>query len=349
MTSYKLTRFGAPLERLSEPDPVPAGSEVLLRVAASGVCHSDLHIADGFFDLGGGKRAELARSVALPRTLGHEIAGEVIAKGPGAGGCELGRTYVVYPWVGCGTCALCSGGNEHLCGESRALGTAADGGFAELVLVPHPRYLLDTGKVAPEVACTYACSGLTAFGALGKAAPISSRDPLLIVGAGGVGQSALALASASHGVAPFVADVDESKRAAALAAGANLAVDPSDPQAHRTLLEACGGGFAAVIDFVGSQATAEFGFSLLRKGGKLIVVGLFGGSMQLSLPLLPLRAVSLLGSYVGSLEEFRALGALGRAGYVPAIAVGKRPLAEAQAAFDDLRGGRVAGRAILTP
>ncbi|MGP6158178.1 MAG: zinc-binding dehydrogenase [Vulcanimicrobiaceae bacterium] len=347
MTSYKLTAFGAPLDGRSEPEPVPTGTEVLLRIVASGVCHSDLHLADGFFDLGAGKRAELSKSMALPRTLGHEIAGELVAKGPKAGG-ELGRTYVVFPWIGCGTCDLCSAGNEHLCG-ARALGTAADGGFADFVLVPHPRYLIDAGKIAPEIACTYGCSGLTAFGALGKAAPISSRDPLLIVGAGGVGQSAIGLARASHGVEPFVADVDEAKRAAAVAAGARQAVDPSDSSARRTLLEASGGGFAAVIDFVGAQATAEFGFSLLRKGGKLIVVGLFGGNMLLSLPLLPLRAVALLGSYVGSLEEFRALGALGRAGYVPPINVEKRPLAGVQTALDDLRGGHVAGRAILMP
>jgi D-arabinose 1-dehydrogenase-like Zn-dependent alcohol dehydrogenase len=349
VTSYKLTRFGAPLERRSEPEPVPGGSEVLLRVVASGVCHSDLHVADGFFDLGGGKRAELAKSVVLPRTLGHEIAGEAVAKGPDAHGCELGRTYVAYPWIGCGACDLCSGGDEHLCARPRALGIAADGGFAELVVVPHPRYLIDPGKVAPEIACTYACAGLTAFGALGKAAPVSSRAPLLVIGAGGVGQYAIGLARASHGVAPCVVDVNEAKRSAALAAGASHAVDPRDSKARRTLLEAGGGGFAAAIDFVGSRETAELGLSLLHKGGKLIVVGLFGGSIQLSLPLLPLRSVALLGSYVGSLEEFRALAALGRAGYVPPIPVEKRPLAHAQAALDDLRAGRVAGRAILTP
>jgi D-arabinose 1-dehydrogenase-like Zn-dependent alcohol dehydrogenase len=349
MTSYKLTRFGAPLEQRSEPAPVPRGGEVVLKVVASGVCHSDLHLADGFFDLGGGQRVELAKSVELPRTLGHEIAGELIAKGPDAGACELGRTYVAYPWIGCRTCDLCASGNEQLCGRPRTLGIVADGGFGEYVLVPHARYLLDAGKVAPEIACTYACSGLTAFGALGKAAPFSSREPLLIVGAGGVGQSAIGLARASHGIAPSVADADEAKRAAALAAGANQAVDPADPRARRTLLEESGGGFAAAIDFVGSQATAEFAFSLLRKGGKLIVVGLFGGSMPLSLALLPLRAVALIGSYVGSLEEFRALGALARGGYVPPIAIEKRPLAAAQQALDDLRGGRVAGRAILIP
>lgn len=347
MRSFKVTRFGSPLEEMEEPVPVPKATEVLLRVIACGVCHSDLHLWDGHFDLGGGKRMDLSRGVLLPRTLGHEIVGEVVAVGADAGDVDIGSRWVIYPWIGCGRCSLCQAGEEHLCAQPRALGTSADGGFSDHVVVPHPRYLVDYGDVPVDVACTYACSGLTAFSALRKAGPITANDPILIIGAGGVGQSAIRLCTAMHGVAPTVADIDPAKRDAALAAGAGRAVDPNDPDIRRPLLKDTGGGFAAVIDFVGAASTAEFGMAVLRKGGTLILVGLFGGSVELSLPLLPLRSISLRGSYVGSLEELRDLAALGRAGKIPGIATAERPLSEVGDALDDLRGGKVAGRVVL--
>ena len=346
MRSFKVTRFGAPLEEVAEPAPVPKATEVLLRVVACGVCHSDLHLWDGHFDLGGGKRMDLGRGVLLPRTLGHEIVGEVVAAGADAGDLAVGSRWVIYPWIGCGRCSLCLAGDEHVCAQPRSLGTSADGGFSDHVVIPHPRYLVDYGDVPVEVACTYACSGLTAFSALRKAGPIGAADPILIIGAGGVGQSAIRLCTVVHGVAPTVADIDPAKREAALAAGAGRAGDPDDPDIKRTLLKATG-GFAAVIDFVGATSTAEFGMALLRKGGTMIMVGLFGGSIELSLPLLPLRSIALQGSYVGSLQELQDLAALGRAGKIPNIAVAARPLADVRSALDDLRGGKVAGRVVL--
>lgn len=347
MKSYKVTRFGAPLEEVDEPVPVPKSTEVLLRVVACGVCHSDLHIWDGHFDLGGGKQMDLSRGILLPRTLGHEIVGEVVAKGADAGDVAIGSRWVVYPWIGCGQCSLCKTGQEHLCAQPRSLGTSVDGGFSDHVVIPDARYLVDFGKVPAEVACTYACSGLTAFSALQKAGPVTPTDQILVIGAGGVGQSAIRICTALHGIGPVVADIDPAKRDAALAAGASRAVDPRDPEVKRALMKSTGGGFAAVIDFVGAGSTAEFGMAMLRKGGTMIVVGLFGGAIELSLPLLPLRSINLRGSYVGTLEELRELAALGRDGKIPGIAVAGRPMAEVREALDDLRGGKVAGRVVL--
>lgn len=347
MKSYKVTQFGAPLVEVDEPAPVPKASEVLLRVVACGVCHSDLHIWDGHFDLGGGKQMDLSRGILLPRTLGHEIVGEVVATGADVEGVAVGTRWVIYPWIGCGQCSLCKAGQEHLCAQPRSLGTSVDGGFSDFVVVPDPRYLVDFGNIPVKVACTYACSGLTAFSALKKAGPVTPANQILIIGAGGVGQSAIRLCTAMYGVGPVVADIDPLKREAALAAGAVRAVDPKDPEIKRALLKATGGGFAAVIDFVGAASTAEFAMALLRKGGTMIVVGLFGGSIELSLPLLPLRSINIRGSYVGTLEELRELAALGREGKIPSIAVAERPMAQVREALDDLRGGKVAGRVVL--
>ena len=343
MTSYRVTAFGKPLERMVEDVPRPRGTEVLLRVIAAGVCHSDLHIADGYFDLGGGRRMEM--KIDLPRTLGHEIAGEVVAAGPEAD-VAAGAQRVVYPWIGCGSCGLCGAGDEHLCARPRTLGFVLDGGFSDHVVVPHPRYLFEYGELAPEVAATYACAGLTAFSALRKAAPVSPERPLLVVGAGGVGGSAIRLAHAMYGVQPAVSEIDERKRENVRESGVAVVVDPRDAGACKAVRDEAG-GFAAAVDFVGSTASVEHALSMLRKGGKVIVVGLYGGALELALPLVPLRAISIVGSYVGSLHELEELLALARRGVPPHVHIERRGLDDAQCALDALRAGKVAGRNVL--
>ena len=274
MRSFRLAAFGAPLCEMVEPLPVPQGTQVLLRVRACGVCHSDLHVQDGSFDLGGGQRMDLSRGVGLPRTLGHEIAGEVAALGPDARGVVLGDRRIVYPWIGCGRCGLCQSGREHLCARAEALGIGKDGGFSDHVLVPHPRYLFDAGDVEESLACTYACSGLTAFSAVRQAVAECGGAPLLILGAGGVGLAGVRIAKEVHGIAPLVAEPDSARWEAARAAGAADVFDPGDSEARKRLLKATDGGVGAVVDFVGATASVEFALGVLRKGGALGVVGL---------------------------------------------------------------------------
>lgn len=349
MISYQVQDFGRPLAQVLRQTPVPTGSEVLLRVDGCGLCHSDVHLLDGYFDLGEGKRVDLTRSLQPPRTLGHEIVGTVVALGRDAAGVQLGDRRVVYPWIGCGQCPLCATGNEHLCGAARGLGIQRDGGFADHVLVPHARYLFDFGAMAAEQACTLACAGLTAFGALRKAAPLAAGERLLIIGAGGVGLSAIRMAGPMFHRAPIVAEIDRSKWDLAREAGAEEVIDPSEPTAIKSLMAATGGGAAAVIDFVGAGSSFAFGFGALRKAGHLICVGLFGGSTPVSPAMLALKAVRISGSYVGSPQEMGELMAMARAGQVPPLPLTTRPLAEADAALADLKAGRIRGRTVLVP
>ncbi|GAB4353152.1 MAG: alcohol dehydrogenase [Oricola sp.] len=346
MRSYKITQFGSPLCEAVEPVPEPTGTQVLVKVRACGVCHSDLHILDGYFDLGHGRKMDLTRGIQLPKALGHEIVGIVAAVGPEAQGVGVGDARIVYPWGGCGRCSLCQRGLEHLCARPRSLGTVLDGGFGDYVLVDKPDYLVDYGDVPEDFAATLACSGLTSYSALLKAAPVGAGDPLLIIGAGGVGLAAVGLAKAVHGVAPVVADIDPAKRDAAVEAGASLAVDPRDPEIRKQLLKQTD-GFASVIDFVGAEPTAEFGLSVLRRGGKMVLVCLFGGALELPLPTVPLRGIRIIGSYVGSLAELRELAGLARAGKVKPMPLDIRPMEAAQQTLDDLRNGMIFGRAIL--
>ena len=347
MISYQLTRFGGALERVESPPPEPAGTEVLLRTEACGVCHSDLHLQDGFFDMGGGRRLDLSKGRTLPLTLGHEIAGMAAACGPEAVGVDMGARYVAYPWIGCGGCDTCGSGHEHLCAQPRALGVTRAGGFGDHVLVPHPRYLFAVGDLPLTLACTWACSGLTAFGAVRKVRARVDGRPLVIVGLGGVGFAALRLAQALTDASIVVADVDDATLEAGAEAGAEV-VDARAPDAAKRIRRATGGGAAAVIDFVGSESSAALGLGVLAAGGLLVVVGLFGGELRASLPLWPLRNLTVQGSYVGSLAEMRELMRLAAAGRAPSIPVAPRPLAEAQAALDDLRAGRAVGRIVLT-
>ncbi|HCL72433.1 MAG TPA: alcohol dehydrogenase, partial [Gammaproteobacteria bacterium] len=182
MLSYQTGAPGAPLVEVESDTPVPSGTEVLVKTLACGVCHSDIHLHDGGFELGGGKRLEVGRE---GQVLGHEIYGEVVAVGPDAEGVQVGDRRVVYPWIGCGQCAVCQRGDEHLCTPGRALGIIVNGGFASHVMIPHAKYLFDKGDVADSLAATYACSGLTAYGAIKKLGELAAGDEVVIIGAGG--------------------------------------------------------------------------------------------------------------------------------------------------------------------
>ena len=280
--------------------------------------------------------------------LGHEIAGIVVAVGPDAVGAKVGERRVVYPWIGCGSCAFCRAGDEHLCGAPRALGINRDGGFADHVLVPDPKYLFDFAPLSEEQACTYACSGLTAFSALKKVADVGRDQPLLIIGAGGVGLSAIRMAKALGFAPPIVAETDATKWDIARAAGAADAIDPNADGASRALMKATG-GVAAVVDFVGAGASFAFGFGALRKGGTLVSVGLIGGATALSPAMIAMKAARIIGSYVGSLAEMRELMTLAKTADFPALPIVEQALASADDALSNLRQGRVRGRAVLKP
>jgi propanol-preferring alcohol dehydrogenase len=351
MKSYVVTEFGMPLQAIETPTPKPQGTEILLKTLAAGVCHSDLHIWDGFYDIGGGKKIALKENgIVPPITLGHEIAGEVAALGPEATGIEPGESYVAYPWIGCGQCPACRQGREQLCVDPRTLGIRRPGGYADYVLVPHPRYLYPLGKLKPAQAAPYACSGLTAYAALKRVgAEIYRNQPILILGAGGLGLMCLRLLQALGGLGAVVAEIDPAKRRAALEAGALAAIDPKAEKPKRLIADAAKAPVAAAIDFVGSGETARLGTEAIARGGRYIIVGLFGGELTLALPLLPIRAIAIEGMLVGTLAEFREVMDLLAAGKVAAMPLQERRLDQADAALRELKAGGILGRASLRP
>lgn len=343
-----LTAYAAPLCETVVDCPTPQGTEVLVRVRSCGVCHSDIHMQDGYFLLADDKKLDVTAGRALPFTLGHEIAGVIEAAGPDADNAAIGRQVAIYPWIGCGTCGACQAGEENLCAAPRHLGIYADGGYATHVLIPHPRYLLDHAPLSPAFAGALMCSGLTAYAALKRVADRVRRGKLLLVGLGGVGMMGLALARAMFEQAPLVADIDPVKREAALKAGARAAYDPADPTTRKTLMKETG-GFAAVVDFVGAEPSLAFATSLLARGGKVVVTGLLGGNFSMPAAMFSLKGIGIEGIITGTLAEAQDLMTLARAGRIQPPPIMERSLREAQRSLDELRKGHVVGRIALDP
>ncbi|KPF96440.1 alcohol dehydrogenase [Rhodopseudomonas sp. AAP120] len=350
MKSFRVTGFGQPLSEENRPTPELTGTQVLVRVKAAGVCHSDLHIWEGGYELGHGrKKLSLAdRGVALPLTMGHETVGEIVAAGPDAKDAKIGEVALVYPWIGCGQCAVCKAGDENMCLKPRFLGVYCDGGYSDELIMPHPRYLLSLDGLDPVTAAPYACSGITTFSAL-KKLEFCLDEPIVIFGAGGLGLMALSLLKAMGGKGAIMVDIDASKREAAEKAGALASVDGAAPDALEQIMAKAGMPIRGALDLVGNAQTAQLGFDCLTKGGKLVIVGLFGGGAPWALPFIPMKAITIQGSYVGNLAETQELLDLVRAKKIAPIPVTPLPLPKANDALRDLQQGKLIGRAVLTP
>ncbi|WEF50367.1 alcohol dehydrogenase catalytic domain-containing protein [[Pseudomonas] carboxydohydrogena] len=328
--------------------PVPQGGEVLLRVEKCGLCHSDLHLQDGFFDAGNGQRIDITRGIKLPFTLGHEIVGAIEAVGPDLPRDLIGQRRVAFPWIGCGTCRDCVNGDENLCARNRYLGVALDGGFASHVIVPDSRYLLSYDPLPASFAAALMCSGLTAYGAMKRAAMHPRRRNLLLIGMGGVGLMGLSIARAMGIETIAVADLSKAARAAAIEAGAATAYDPAARETARRMLKESGGGFDVIVDFAGSENSLAFAMGALARGGKIVVSGLIGGSFSVPAISWVHKRMSIEGFMTGTLTEARELLDLARSGRIAPVPMQEAPMHEAAVWMDKLRRGHVTGRIILT-
>lgn len=348
MLSYEVVEHGKPLQVRLRETPQPQGTEVLVRITRSGVCHSDLHIWEGFFDLGGGKRFYVKdRGCVPPFTVGHEPFGIVEKLGPQASGVAPGDRRLVYPWIGCGKCAVCEAGNDHYCLNPRFLGVVRPGAYATHVVVPDAKYLIDVSGTDEAWAATLACSGLTAYSAISKLPQLAPRDWVAVLGCGGLGMAAISMLRA-RGISNVVAcDVDPTKLERARIQGATAALDTRGDDALARLKALTGDSVAGALDFVGMPVTANLGIAALAKGGHYVLCGLFGGEVTLALPPIAQRAISIRGSYVGSLRELREVVALARSGRLTPTPVEVRPASDVNRSMQQLRDGHVLGRIVL--
>jgi propanol-preferring alcohol dehydrogenase len=359
MKSMRLDNFGHALQlSASREFPRLDPGSVLVKVETAGVCHSDIHLIDGSYDLGDGRK--LPTGLHLPVTLGHEIAGTVQEISPqspqasfSASKITKGDRVVVYPWIGCGSCRKCQIGLENLCeGESRFLGIYLDGGFSDYVVVPNSRYLARAEGIDPKQLAPLGCSGLTAYTSI-KKCDLKRDDLLVILGAGGLGTIAIQIAKKIIGAQVAVLDVTEEKLELASKLGGDYVYNSSHLQekelASKIKEISSGRGADAAIDFVGIPQTSSIGFRVLGRGGKLIVIGLAGGSVNLPLPLFPLREASIIGNFTGSLKDLIELVEIAKQGIVSPVVSEEYPLEDANLAIEKLRKGDVKGRIILRP
>lgn len=353
MISYQFMEHGKPLQKVLHETPKPRGTEVLVRITRSGVCHSDLHIWDGYFDWGNGKRFYVKdRGCVPPFTLGHEPFGIVEDFGSSVPRMDKklkrGQRKIVYPWIGCGKCAVCKAGQDNYCvSGSQFLGVNRAGAYSSHLLIPHPRYLVDSAGVDDGFAATLACSGLTTYSAVSKLPELGPKDWVAVLGCGGLGLICVSVLRAK-GVKNIIAcDIDPTKLDAAKKLGAKLVLDTRAPDAAQKLQALALGNLAGAVDLVGMPSTAALGLAALRKGGRYILVGLFGGELAYPMPPLAQRGIGIIGSYVGNLQELKEVVALAKKKKLKPTPIATRPADEASRTLQELKDGKIVGRVVL--
>jgi len=349
MKAARIVEPQKPLQVLEIETPKPKDVEVLVKVKAVGVCHSDLHLWEGGYDTGDGFMKVTDRGVKFPVTPGHEIVGTITEVGGAVQGFGVGDDVLVYPWIGCGTCVACRIGNDNLCDAPRSLGVFQNGGYAEYVLVPHFKFLAKVSGIELEAAASLACSGLTAYTAIKKSGA-NSQHNMVIFGAGGLGLMGVQIARAITNANIICVDIDEAKLAAAKEFGADHTVNSKDPDAIQKIMSICNGkGAECVIDFVNAPPTVKMGLAVIRKRGTLVLVGLFGGSIELSLVSIPLKSITIQGAYTGNYNDMLELLGLAKRGVINPIISKRYSLADANNALEDLKARKILGRAVINP
>jgi propanol-preferring alcohol dehydrogenase len=350
MKSARIPGPNEPLEIIDLETPKPQDNQVVVKVKAVGVCHSDLHLWEGGYDLGDGQFMKVTdRGVKYPVTPGHEIVGTVEEMGSNVKDYSKGDEVLVYPWIGCGECPACKVGNENLCDAPKSLGVFQDGGYSDFALVPHYKYLAKLSGVDPESATSLACSALTAYNAI-KKANANSPEFLVIIGAGGLGLMGVQIAHAITSAKIICVDLDDKKLETAKEMGADFVINSKDTETSQKIISICNEkGAESVVDFVNAPPTAKLGLSVLRKRGNLVLVGLFGGSLELSLVTIPLKSITIQGAYTGNYNDMVELLDLTRKGTINPKITKRYQLSEANTALEDLKARKIIGRAVINP
>ena len=352
MKAARIVEQKKPLQVAEAETPKARGAQVVVKVVAAGVCHSDLHLWEGGYDMGDGAFLKVTdRGVKYPVTPRHEIAGTVAEIGPDVKDVAVGDDVLVYPWLGCGSCKTCASGSENLCESPRSIGLFQDGGYAEMVLVPHYRHLAKISGLDHDTAASLACAGLTAFTAI-KKAKANSPEFIVIIGAGGLGLMGVQIAKAATDAKIVCVDLDDAKLQTAKSMGADYIVNSKNagPGLVPQIISVCGSkGADSVIDFVNAPNTAKLGLDILRKRGILVLVGLFGGSLGISLVTIPLKSITIQGAYTGSYADMLELVELAKSGAINPKIVMRYSLDDANQAMQDLGARKINGRAVINP
>jgi alcohol dehydrogenase, propanol-preferring len=346
MKAARIVKLNEPLQVQELQTPTPKGTQVLVKIQSSGVCHSDVHVWEGYYEgIGGQQLKTTDRGVKYPLTPGHEIAGIVDSFGEQVEGFSKNEKVLVYPWIGEGLCPACRIGQENLCDKPRSLGIYTDGGYADHVLVPNYRYLVKIGdEIDTDTTAPLSCAGLTAYGAV-KNANLKPDDNVAIVGTGGLGLMAIQLVKAVTGANIIALELKVAKKN-----GADNTINSKKEDPVKAIMELTDKlGADAIIDFVNASKTVETDMQLLRRRARLVLVGLFGGELKLNLVSMPTRAYKIIGSYTGSISEMVELVSLAKRGVIKPVISERFKLDQATEALTKLKDGKITGRGVINP
>jgi propanol-preferring alcohol dehydrogenase len=336
MKAAVLHEFKKPLAVEEVGQPQPGTGEVLIRVEACGVCHSDVHVADGDW-------AQFAKIVKTPLIPGHEIAGVVVEKGAAVEDLQIGERVGV-PWIHwtCGECEFCREGNENLCRRQKITGVTVDGGYAEFVKAPASHVLTIPDCLSSRQAAPLFCAGVTVYRAL-KRAGILAGQRLAVFGIGGLGHLAVQFGQAL-GVEVVAIDISEEKLALARSLGASATINAAANDGIKQLRNR--GGVHVALVTSAARASYDTAFYCLRPTGTLLVVGLPADPICFLPILMAAGEIRIQASTVGTRQDLREVLAMAAAGTVR-CQVAARPLADANEALNQLRRGQVSGRLVL--
>ena len=316
--------------------------DVVVRIAGAGVCRTDIHILDG--------AAPLQPAPPPPFTLGHENTGWIDAVGSAVSTVSVGDPVILHPAITCGLCMACRNGEDMYCAATRFPGVdGMDGGYAEF-LRTSVRAVVPLAKgVAPATQAPLADAGITAYHAVRRVLPeLRSGSVVAVLGIGGLGHIGVQLVRTMSPARVFALDLAPERLEFAVRLGAEQGFSPADPGFPANFMKASGGhGADVVLDFVGEQNSPEVALGILRRGGTYSIVG-YGGKLTVPTVAMITREIRMLGNFVGNYRDLVELMELQRQGRV-AVSAKEYPLTQAPRAVDDLRQGKVLGRAVLIP
>lgn len=336
MKAALLPRLGERFVIGDAPKPSPLPGEVILKVEACGVCHSDLHMAEGDWP-------DVAARMAFPAILGHEVVGRVVELGEGVSGPAIGdRVGVGWLYSTCGTCELCAEGHENVCLNRKVTGVAAPGGYAQFMRARATHAIPVPAALSSVEAAPYFCAGVTVYRAV-KNAGVQRGQRVAVFGMGGLGHIALQLAL-DAGAEVTAVEVSDEKLALARSLGAHHLFNSSRPDAAKALSES--GGFHVAVVTAPSKPAYDLAFKALRRRGTLAVVGLPKEDLTFFADDLVVQEARIVGTAVGTRDDVRATLALAAAGRLRCHSEGY-PLEAVNDIFERMRRGAISGRAVL--
>lgn len=343
LKAARLHQYGQPLRIDDIETPVPKGEQVLVRVGGAGVCHSDVHFKDGEW--------QEYLPAELPLTIGHEIAGTVEQTGPLVNDIQKGDVVAVFGGWGCSFCKYCKSGDEQLCIRPTFPGLSRyGGGFAEYVLVPSYKFLINAGNLDPKEIAPLTDAGLTPYRAVKKVKHLLNPGAFaLVLGVGGLGSYAIQYLKLLADVSVISVVRDEEKQKLAKKMGSDFVINSKTEDAGRQIRDITSNrGVDAAIDLVSSEDTVRIATSNLAKGGTVVLVGLMGRSVPFPVTEAVLNEFNMMGSLWGNYNELKEVIELAKMKKLKSEII-QYKLDDANNVLDMLKQGKVNGRAVLIP